>query len=120
LIIGENERADPASMLQQHHQLPLCQGSEHQGRWLPWPLLDNSKPATVSNYAQEKDISKIACITRDGKYWVPYTCRYRYLSYETFNRCANKKHVGGMNLYGDSNLRRCIKKFVSHGQWCKG
>ncbi|KAI8637733.1 hypothetical protein BD408DRAFT_374721, partial [Parasitella parasitica] len=99
-------------ILKEHLALPLCKGFKNPGRWLPFPK--NSSPEANDELAQLVDL------TRDGKYWAPYSCRLRHLSYEQFNRCASKKYPRGMNLYGDSNTRRSIKKFLSHGQWCKG
>lgn len=98
--------------LKEHLALPLCKGFNNPGRWLPFPKNSSSQGALAS--------SQLAGLTRDGKYWAPYACRFRHLSYEQFNRCASKKYARGMNLYGDSNIRRSIKKFLSHGQWCKG
>ncbi|CAO3669687.1 hypothetical protein G6F70_004707 [Rhizopus microsporus] len=94
-------------LLKEHLKLPLCNGSDHPGRWLPWP-----------NHT-EYSTSQVLALTRHGKYWAPYSCRYRHLSYEQFNRCVSQKYPHGLDLYGDSNMRRAIKKFVSHGQWCK-
>ncbi|OBZ81646.1 hypothetical protein A0J61_10304, partial [Choanephora cucurbitarum] len=90
-----------------HKRLPLCQGMHHPGRWLPLP-----QNLTQSERQQ-------VAVLRNNKYWAPFTCRYRYLSYEAFNRCASNRYAEGMDLYGDSNMRRSIKKFLSHGQWCK-
>ncbi|GAA5795651.1 hypothetical protein HPULCUR_001013 [Helicostylum pulchrum] len=106
-------------LLKQHLSLPLCKGSDHAGRWLSWPKKNDQEPASQSNYANKQDLKKVMGLTRDGKYWAPYDCRYRHLSYEAFNRCAAKKYTRGMDLYGDSNIRRSVKKFLSHGQWCK-
>lgn len=99
-------------ILEQHLALPLCKGLNNPGRWLPFPKNNSSSSG-------EAALAQVAGLTRDGKYWAPYACRLRHLSYEQFNRCASKKYGRGINLYGDSNIRRSIKKFLSHGQWCK-
>jgi hypothetical protein len=96
--------AQDDDLLTQHLALPLCKGFGHRGRWLPFP----------ANSTQQ-----VLGLTRDNKFWAPYECHYRHISYEQFNRCAAKKYPRGMDLYGDSNIRRSIKKFISHGQWCK-
>lgn len=102
----ENKKKNQ-DQLAEHLTLPLCKGFNHPGRWLPFP--DNATEMQ----------NKVLGLTRDNKYWAPYECRYRHLSYEQFNRCAAKKYPRGLDLYGDSNIRRSIKKFMSHGQWCK-
>lgn len=99
-------------ILNQHLALPVCKGFNNPGRWLPFPKNDFSQNNVLESF-------QLAGLTRDGKYWAPYSCRLRHLSYEQFNRCASKKYGRGINLYGDSNIRRSIKKFLSHGQWCK-
>ncbi|KAI8330926.1 hypothetical protein BD560DRAFT_416117 [Blakeslea trispora] len=91
-----------------HMRLPLCQGMDHPGRWLPLP----------QNLTQSERARTVGTL-RNNKYWAPFDCRYRHLSYEAFNRCLSKRYTEGMDLYGDSNIRRSIKKFLSHGQWCK-
>lgn len=119
IIVGKVKRKSiEQKLLKEHLALPLCKGLDNAGRWLPWPRINNTK-YNDNNYASKEDLHKIAGLTRDGKYWAPYQCRYRHISYEQFNRCAAKKYPRGMDLYGDSNIRRSVKKFISHGQWCK-
>lgn len=116
IIIGSpNKVSIEQQQLKEHLSLPLCKSADNPGRWLPWPRINS----TDSDYASKEDLHLIAGLTRDGKYWAPYQCRYRHISYEQFNRCAAKKYSRGIDLYGDSNIRRSVKKFVSHGQWCK-
>lgn len=80
--------------------LPLCEGFDHPGRWL--------------------DAPEGHAATRNGKYWAPFTCRYRQMTYEEFFQCVNKKYPKGINVFGDSNSRRSIKKLLSRGKWCLG
>ncbi|KAI9243513.1 hypothetical protein BY458DRAFT_530597 [Sporodiniella umbellata] len=110
IVVGdnreENEERLAETLFQEHLELPLCKGSDHSGRWLPWP-----KAYRKSN--------NVLSLSHAQKYWAPYDCRYRYVSYEEFNRCVSHKYSRGMDMYGDSNIRRSLKKFISHGQWCK-
>ncbi|KAG2199082.1 hypothetical protein INT47_005086 [Mucor saturninus] len=116
IIIGSQDKESiEQKQLKEHLALPLCKGADNAGRWLPWPRINS----TDSDYASKEDLHLIAGLTRNGKYWAPYQCRYRHISYEQFNRCAANKYSRGIDLYGDSNIRRSVKKFVSHGQWCK-
>jgi hypothetical protein len=94
-------------LLEEHLALPLCIGADHPGRWLPWPKHSKHDETSVSG------------LNRNNKYWAPYDCRYRRFSYELFNRCMSREYSRGMEIFGDSNIRRSLKKFVSHGQWCK-
>ncbi|KAI8082483.1 uncharacterized protein B0P05DRAFT_468300 [Gilbertella persicaria] len=105
--ISTKEKSDK-EYFEEHLALPLCIGFSHPGRWLPMP-----------NNTTETQKAQVAGVLRNNKYWAPFRCRYRHISYEAFNRCASKKYARGMDLYGDSNIRRSIKKFLSHGQWCK-
>ncbi|KAG1461414.1 hypothetical protein G6F56_005738 [Rhizopus delemar] len=101
---NQPDEAVALKLLKQHMQLPLCTGSDHPGRWLPLP---------------RNSTEKVSAVSRNNKYWAPYSCRYRPISYEEFNRCVSNKYVHGLDVYGDSNMRRSLKKFISHGQWCK-
>ncbi|CAO3660439.1 hypothetical protein CU097_011064 [Rhizopus azygosporus] len=109
LLIGDRNNDDPEKLaeklLDEHLQLTLCTGSDHPGRWLPWP--------------KSRKQVQVLGLTRHGKYWAPYSCRYRHITYEQFNRCVAHKYSRGMDMYGDSNIRRSLKKFISHGHWCK-
>ncbi|KAI9266017.1 hypothetical protein BY458DRAFT_512846 [Sporodiniella umbellata] len=104
---GKIHIAGPEGLFKAHLDLPLCQGSaDHPGRWLPLP--SDADPAQVAGW------------THHGKFWAPYHCRYRPLSYAEFNRCLARKYPQGMDIYGDSNMRRSLKTWISHGAWCKG
>ncbi|KAG1056606.1 hypothetical protein G6F43_001525 [Rhizopus delemar] len=106
--VKQSKEALAEKLLKEHLKLPLCTGSDHPGRWLPWP-----------NSTTRYTTQDVAAITRHGKYWAPYECRYRHITYEQFNRCVSQTYPRGLDIYGDSNMRRSIKKFISHGQWCK-
>ncbi|KAI8089173.1 uncharacterized protein BX664DRAFT_332351 [Halteromyces radiatus] len=92
-----------------HLSLPLCKGGrgDYHGRWLPWTFDNNNNNSMVIG------------LDRYGKFWAPTTCRYRHITHAQFHRCLAKRYPQGMNIYGDSNMRRSIKSFISHGQWCK-
>ncbi|KAF7728347.1 hypothetical protein EC973_006288 [Apophysomyces ossiformis] len=79
--------------------LPLCTRADHPGRWLP-----------AVNGTGRSD--------KRGMVWSPYTCRYRTIPYDTFNRCLARKYPRGIDIYGDSNMRRSLKKFITQGKWC--
>lgn len=112
VILVDNKEAEQDSeklaeaLLNEHMKLPLCKGSDHPGRWLPWPKTNRKQ-------------NQVLGLVYHDKFWAPYDCRYRPISYEQFNRCVSHKYGRGMDMYGDSNLRRSLKKFISHGQWCK-
>lgn len=90
-------------IVQQHLQLPLCAGADHPGRWLPAPP---GLPDLVTD--------------KDGKFWAPFDCRYQRISYSDFAECLAEKYPAGIDMYGDSNTRRSIKKMVTGGRWCDG
>ncbi|KAI8974393.1 hypothetical protein BDB01DRAFT_806402 [Pilobolus umbonatus] len=97
-------RAD--KLLTEHLSLPLCKRADMPGRWLPWPTKTKHKQSEV-------------VLNKEHKYWAPYTCRYRPISYEQFNRCLSQKYPRGLDMYGDSHTRRSLKKIISHGHWCQ-
>jgi hypothetical protein len=101
---------DLKRLVLEHLDLPLCQAGrgDYQGRWLPWPFGDQVDGSRM-----------VAGLDKHGKFWAPLTCRYRPLSHTEFHRCLARRFPGGLNIYGDSNMRRSIKSFLSHGQWCK-
>ncbi|KAI9468107.1 MAG: hypothetical protein EXX96DRAFT_591955 [Benjaminiella poitrasii] len=111
---GTNREVNLLDQLKHHLSLPLCQGFDHPGRWLPFPNFDPPEARELLDQLR----SQLAGLTRDNTYWAPYDCHYRHISYEQFNRCASRTYPGGLNLFGDSNLRRSTKKFLSHGNWC--
>ncbi|KAI8368216.1 uncharacterized protein BYT42DRAFT_504122 [Radiomyces spectabilis] len=95
------------NILNEHLNLPLCKGADHAGRWLSWP----GDP--------QHAIQRVAGLNRHNKFWAPYNCRYRHITYPQFNRCLARKYSLGIEAYGDSNMRRSIKKFLSRGRWCR-
>lgn len=105
-----SSRDDLKRLVLEHLDLPLCQAGrgDYQGRWLPWPFGDQVDGSRM-----------VAGLDKHGKFWAPLTCRYRPLSHNQFHRCLARRFPGGLNIYGDSNMRRSIKSFLSHGQWCK-
>ncbi|KAI8344375.1 hypothetical protein BC941DRAFT_447348 [Chlamydoabsidia padenii] len=104
-------RTDVDQLVLDHLDLPLCKAGkgDYPGRWLPWPFGDKVDASRM-----------VTGLDKHGKFWAPFECRYRPLSHNQFHRCLAKRFPGGLNVYGDSNMRRSIKSFLSHGQWCKG
>ncbi|ORZ08083.1 hypothetical protein BCR42DRAFT_425171 [Absidia repens] len=104
------EDGDVKQLVLDHLELPLCRGGQgdHAGRWLPWPFGDLVDASRM-----------VAGLDKHGKFWAPTVCRYRPLTHHQFHRCLAHRFPRGMNIYGDSNMRRSIKSFLSHGQWCK-
>ncbi|KAI7899261.1 uncharacterized protein BX663DRAFT_522002 [Cokeromyces recurvatus] len=113
-----NKNIDLLDELKHHLSLPLCKGFDHPGRWLRFPTFPHQHFLVNNSLAELK--SQLLGLTRDNTYWAPYDCHYRHISYEQFNRCAAQKYPRGLNLFGDSNIRRSIKKFLSQGHWCQG
>ncbi|KAI9489454.1 hypothetical protein BDB00DRAFT_842982 [Zychaea mexicana] len=89
-----------------HMSLPLCTRADLPGRWLPSFALPTDRSAEP------------AALDRNDKFWAPYACRLRRISYEDFGACLKKKFPRGIDTYGDSNTRRSIKKIITHGRWC--
>ncbi|KAI8063264.1 FAM72 protein-domain-containing protein [Gongronella butleri] len=98
-------------IVQEHLALPLCRASTKPlgGRWLPWP------------YAYDDPRMKmIVGLDRHGKFWAPYACRFRRMEHADFYTCLANQYQGKVAIYGDSNMRRSIKSFMTEGKWCKG
>ncbi|KAJ2715712.1 hypothetical protein H4R19_001049 [Coemansia spiralis] len=106
VIVVDRDGLSPFS-LQRHMALPLCTTLESDGRWVPQallqPLLDAEQKPAVTDAA--------------GRAWLPYACRLRRIAYSEFAQCLQSKHPL-MHWYGDSNLRRALKKITTLGDWC--
>ncbi|CAO3599264.1 unnamed protein product [Absidia cylindrospora] len=109
-VMTTSNNDDVKQLVLDHLALPLCRGGQgdHAGRWLPWPFGDLVDASRM-----------VAGLDKHGKFWAPTSCRYRPLTHPQFHRCLAQRYPRGMNIYGDSNMRRSIKSFLSHGQWCK-
>ncbi|KAJ2156959.1 hypothetical protein GGF46_004830 [Coemansia sp. RSA 552] len=90
--------------LENYPNLPLCTELNVEGRWVP---LENLP------------FDPIWASVRDNHNWVwlPYTCRLRAIPYAELETCLASKYPM-MHWFGDSNLRRVMKKLVTGGQWC--
>ncbi|KAI9265264.1 hypothetical protein BDA99DRAFT_559325 [Phascolomyces articulosus] len=100
----DNEYSLLRHIVKQHMELPYCTRTDLSGRWLPSAVLSaTEEPAAL-------DIR--------NKFWAPYNCRLRRISYQDFGACLEKKYPHGIDAFGDSNTRRMIKKIITHGRWC--
>ncbi|KAG0183314.1 hypothetical protein DFQ29_006883 [Apophysomyces sp. BC1021] len=103
LAVYPHDTLDVVAMTKNRHydtaELPLCTRADHLGRWVP----------------ADKGMGKQ---DKQGKVWAPYECQYRPIQYDAFNRCLARKYPRGIDIYGDSNTRRSLKKFVTQGRWC--
>ncbi|RUS33405.1 hypothetical protein BC938DRAFT_471880 [Jimgerdemannia flammicorona] len=104
--LGASVPADVQSYLN-HFNLPLCTRADHPGRWLklhdfPQHIRDEADPAGLMS---------------DGSFWAPYSCQLRRYSYAEFTRCISRRYPL-MHWFGDSNMRRALKKFITGGEWC--
>lgn len=97
------------AIIKEHLSLPLCTGADHPGRWLPAPAF------------REQDQADDVSITVDnnGKFWAPYTCRYRRIEHTEFTKCLRRQGATTLDIYGDSNMRRALKKLMTHDTWCQ-
>ncbi|KAJ2358112.1 hypothetical protein GGF43_001035 [Coemansia sp. RSA 2618] len=90
--------------LARHMELPLCADAGGDGRWVRADRLpfDTDQLPEPENH---------------GLVWLPYTCRLRRVSYSEFVSCLSTGYPL-MHWYGDSNLRRALKKITTLGEWC--
>ncbi|KAJ1910448.1 hypothetical protein H4219_006209, partial [Mycoemilia scoparia] len=87
-----------------HMQLPLCRTPSAEGRWIHKSLLS-------------MDLSEVLPADNLGKIWLPYECRYKPYTYPQYIDCLSTRYPY-QHYYGDSNMRRSIKKIVTLGGWC--
>ncbi|PIA16775.1 hypothetical protein COEREDRAFT_81117 [Coemansia reversa NRRL 1564] len=91
--------------LAKYLDLPLCTRANMDGRWIK-----------VSNLPF--DSSLVPPPDNHNLVWLPYECRLQPISYQDFAVCLNS-HFPLMHWFGDSNLRRALKKVTTMGEWCK-
>ncbi|KAJ1842688.1 hypothetical protein LPJ73_005720, partial [Coemansia sp. RSA 2703] len=84
--------------------LPLCTESDVDGRWVSVDMIPF-------------DPSVLPLPDNLGRVWMPYKCRLQRINYSDFAKCAIEKYPR-MHWYGDSNLRRVMKKISTLGEWC--
>ncbi|KAG2227428.1 hypothetical protein INT45_007453 [Circinella minor] len=104
---SDNENVDDSTLqrvVKEHMSLPLCTRMDLPGRWLPSSVLSPTEEP--------------AALALTEKFWAPYSCRLRRISYSDFGACLANKYSAGIDTFGDSNTRRMIKKIVTHGRWC--
>ncbi|KAJ1724304.1 hypothetical protein LPJ61_005750, partial [Coemansia biformis] len=111
IFIGESlgvsvEDVDATSpySLKRHLDLPLCTEPDAEGRWM-------------SADALPFDVSELPPPDNHNMVWLPYSCRLRHISYTDAVQCMAARYPL-MHWYGDSNIRRSLKKLVTLGQWC--
>ncbi|KAJ2356881.1 hypothetical protein GGF43_001798 [Coemansia sp. RSA 2618] len=102
------EVADPRNAspyrLERHMELPPCTEPDVEGRW-------------IAADALPFDAGQIPPPDNHGRVWLPYTCRLRRITYGEFSRCVQARYPL-MHWFGDSNLRRVLKKLATRGEWC--
>ncbi|KAI9502690.1 hypothetical protein BX070DRAFT_235730 [Coemansia spiralis] len=107
LVVEAVEAADGGEnpySLSRHMELPLCTESSPEGRW-------------VSIDDLPFDPSWVPLPDNNGRVWLPYACRLKRYSYERFAHCLRERYPV-LHLFGDSNIRRMMKKLTTLGQWC--
>ncbi|KAJ2158015.1 hypothetical protein GGF46_004094 [Coemansia sp. RSA 552] len=90
--------------LDNYLELPLCTEPDAEGRWIrqaDLPFNQTLVPAAENH----------------GLVWLPYDCRLRPISYQEFGLCTQTRYPR-MHWFGDSNIRRSMKKIVTLGEWC--
>ncbi|KAJ1838174.1 hypothetical protein LPJ70_005569, partial [Coemansia sp. RSA 2708] len=90
--------------LARHMELPLCTEADAEGRWVAEAMLPF-------------DAELVAPAENHGLVWLPYACRLRRISYSEYISCLATRYPM-MHWYGDSNLRRALKKITTLGEWC--
>ncbi|KAI7823411.1 hypothetical protein BX661DRAFT_186551 [Kickxella alabastrina] len=103
VVVKDEHRASPYS-LWKYTELPLCTDSNAEGRWV-----------YVHNIPFDPELVPLA--DNLNRVWLPYTCRLRRVSYAQFAQCLVSKYPR-VHWYGDSNVRRSLKKISSLGEWC--
>ncbi|KAJ2500339.1 hypothetical protein GGH96_002836 [Coemansia sp. RSA 1972] len=93
-----------AFSLERYMELPLCTDLDVEGRW-------------VSSDALSFNTDLVPPPDDHGRVWLPYTCRLRRIEYSEYMQCLKQRYPL-MHWYGDSNLRRVLKKLTTRGTWC--
>ncbi|KAJ2704282.1 hypothetical protein H4R19_005255, partial [Coemansia spiralis] len=101
--VGDADGTSPFS-LQRHLDLPLCTAPDAEGRW-------------ISAESLPFDAAELPPADHHNMVWLPYACRLRRISYSDAVECMTARYPL-QHWYGDSNIRRTLKKLVTLGQWC--
>ncbi|KAI9502692.1 hypothetical protein GGI25_003547 [Coemansia spiralis] len=90
--------------LSKYMDLPLCAESNPEGRWVAGENL----PFSASTLPHPDNHNRV---------WLPYNCRLQHISYQSFAQCLIDKYPV-VHFFGDSNMRRALKKITTLGEWC--
>ncbi|KAJ1674723.1 hypothetical protein EV182_002694 [Spiromyces aspiralis] len=96
---------DHAYHLENYLSLPFCTMPNPKGRWLPVSML----PFDKSHVAGQIDNLDRA--------FIPYNCRLKRYTETDFVGCLKGRYPDS-HWFGDSNIRRALKKITSLGTWC--
>ncbi|KAI9471750.1 hypothetical protein LPJ78_001950 [Coemansia sp. RSA 989] len=90
--------------LSRYLELPLCSEPDSEGRWVHVDQLPFSPELVLP--AENHNLT-----------WLPYNCRLQPIRYQDFATCLSTTYPL-MHWYGDSNIRRSLKKITTMGEWC--
>ena len=102
--------------IQDYQNLPFCNRGDHPGRWIKKYLIEAPKTPAIGLDVSPAD-ALTSFVDEEDRYWLPYTCRYRPISYTSFKTCLAKRHHM-LHFWGDSNVRRSLKAITTGGAWC--
>ncbi|KAJ1849546.1 hypothetical protein LPJ70_000404 [Coemansia sp. RSA 2708] len=102
--VSDPQNSSPYS-LDRYMDLPLCTELDSDGRWVMAAKL----PFEPHN---------IPLPDNHGMVWLPYMCRLRRMAYTDYTQCLATRYPM-MHWFGDSNLRRALKKLTTLGRWCQ-
>ncbi|KAJ2784358.1 hypothetical protein H4R18_001162 [Coemansia javaensis] len=103
-VVAEDRDGTSPYSLSRHADLPLCTDPGAEGRW-------------VRAEAVPFSLAAIPPADNHDMVWLPYACRLRRISYPDAASCMAERHPL-MHWYGDSNVRRALKKITTAGVWC--
>ncbi|KAJ1990438.1 hypothetical protein EDC05_004082 [Coemansia umbellata] len=101
--VQDKDKQSPFS-LSRYMELPVCTESNPEGRW-------------VSIDDIPFDTSSLPPPDNHNRVWLPYDCRLLRISYQSFAQCLISKYPT-VHFFGDSNMRRALKKITTLGEWC--
>ncbi|CAO3682942.1 unnamed protein product [Umbelopsis vinacea] len=101
--------------LESRASLPLCYGSDSDGRWL---AKDKITFGTSMRPVKKKSTEFMVQRNDDQVAWVPYDCQDMNFKLQSLRTCIQRT-AKKVHWYVDAEDRGVfIRKFWSHGRWC--
>ncbi|KAI9289342.1 hypothetical protein BC943DRAFT_314131 [Umbelopsis sp. AD052] len=115
MVLVEELRLPHKWSLESRQSLPLCYGSDHNGRWVAKEKIEfgptmrplKKKPTVFTVQRYDDQVA-----------WVPYECKHKVMKLQSVRTCLQRT-AKKVHWFIDNEDRGVyLRKFWSHGRWC--